>query len=181
VRGPSEYASARGPWPGPARAAERYSCCSSRHGLRRYRSGSPALIEKAGHGKQFGHARAMGSALWSMRHRPSRPFPKERSGKGWCHGGARSVYRRLGRRPDRGYGAGDEKWPPGPDQPAPGTVIAEYGPIKQRTHTRRNQELPVSTAEFRNGLKIEIDGEPYIIVEFQHVKRARAGPLFGPR
>jgi elongation factor P len=54
-------------------------------------------------------------------------------------------------------------------------VIEEYGPIKQRTHTRRNQELPVSTAEFRNGLKIEIDGEPYIIVEFQHVKPGKGG------
>ncbi len=27
-----------------------------------------------------------------------------------------------------------------------------------------------STADFRNGLKIEVEGEPYIIVEFQHVK-----------
>jgi elongation factor P len=54
-------------------------------------------------------------------------------------------------------------------------VIAEYGPIKQTTLTRRNQELPVSTAEFRNGLKIEIDGEPYIIVEFQHVKPGKGG------
>jgi len=28
----------------------------------------------------------------------------------------------------------------------------------------------ISTSEFRNGLKIEIENEPYIIVEFQHVK-----------
>jgi elongation factor P len=35
--------------------------------------------------------------------------------------------------------------------------------------------LPVSTAEFRNGLKIEIDGDPYIIVEFQHVKPGKGG------
>jgi len=35
--------------------------------------------------------------------------------------------------------------------------------------------LPVSTTEFRNGLKIEIDGEPYIIVEFQHVKPGKGG------
>ena len=35
--------------------------------------------------------------------------------------------------------------------------------------------MPVSTAEFRNGLKIEIDGEPYIIVEFQHVKPGKGG------
>jgi len=36
-------------------------------------------------------------------------------------------------------------------------------------------DLPVSTTEFRNGLKIEIDGEPYIIVEFQHVKPGKGG------
>ncbi len=35
--------------------------------------------------------------------------------------------------------------------------------------------MPVSTAEFRNGLKIEIDGEPFIIVEFQHVKPGKGG------
>ena len=35
--------------------------------------------------------------------------------------------------------------------------------------------MPVSTAEFRNGLKIEIDGEPYMIVEFQHVKPGKGG------
>jgi elongation factor P len=27
-----------------------------------------------------------------------------------------------------------------------------------------------STSDFRNGLKIEFEGEPYVIVEFQHVK-----------
>lgn len=35
--------------------------------------------------------------------------------------------------------------------------------------------MPVSTAEFRNGLKIEIDGEPCVIVEFQHVKPGKGG------
>lgn len=37
------------------------------------------------------------------------------------------------------------------------------------------QSVQVSTTEFRNGLKIEIDGEPYIIVEFQHVKPGKGG------
>ena len=32
-----------------------------------------------------------------------------------------------------------------------------------------------STNEFRKGLKIEIDGDPYIIVEFQHVKPGKGG------
>jgi len=35
--------------------------------------------------------------------------------------------------------------------------------------------LPVSTSEFRNGLKLEIDGEPFIIVDFQHVKPGKGG------
>ena len=32
-----------------------------------------------------------------------------------------------------------------------------------------------STADFRNGLKIELDGEPYVIVEFLHVKPGKGG------
>jgi elongation factor P len=32
-----------------------------------------------------------------------------------------------------------------------------------------------STAEFRKGLKIEIDGKPFTIVEFQHVKPGKGG------
>ena len=35
--------------------------------------------------------------------------------------------------------------------------------------------MPVSTAEFRNGLKIEIYGDPYVIVDFQHVKPGKGG------
>ncbi len=33
----------------------------------------------------------------------------------------------------------------------------------------------LSTAEFRNGAKIEIDGEPFVIIEFQHVKPGKGG------
>lgn len=32
-----------------------------------------------------------------------------------------------------------------------------------------------STAEFKKGLKIELDGVPYIIVDFQHVKPGKGG------
>jgi elongation factor P len=32
-----------------------------------------------------------------------------------------------------------------------------------------------STADFRRGLKIEIDGKPFVIVEFQHVKPGKGG------
>ncbi len=33
----------------------------------------------------------------------------------------------------------------------------------------------ISTADFRNGAKVEIDGAPYIIVHFQHVKPGKGG------
>ncbi len=33
----------------------------------------------------------------------------------------------------------------------------------------------ISTADFRNGLTIELDGEPYLIVYFQHVKPGKGG------
>ena len=32
-----------------------------------------------------------------------------------------------------------------------------------------------STSEFRKGLKIELDGAPYVIVDFQHVKPGKGG------
>ena len=35
--------------------------------------------------------------------------------------------------------------------------------------------MQVSTAEFKKGLKIEFDGEPYSIVDFQHVKPGKGG------
>ena len=35
--------------------------------------------------------------------------------------------------------------------------------------------MQVSTAEFKKGLKIEVDGEPYSIVDFQHVKPGKGG------
>ena len=33
----------------------------------------------------------------------------------------------------------------------------------------------ISTSEFRNGSRLEIDGEPFYIVEFQHVKPGKGG------
>ncbi len=35
--------------------------------------------------------------------------------------------------------------------------------------------MAVDTSQFRNGLKIEIDGEPFSIVYFQHVKPGKGG------
>jgi elongation factor P len=33
----------------------------------------------------------------------------------------------------------------------------------------------ISTADFRNGVRLEVDGQPYYIVEFQHVKPGKGG------
>lgn len=33
----------------------------------------------------------------------------------------------------------------------------------------------ISTGDFRNGARLELDGEPYYIVEFQHVKPGKGG------
>ncbi len=38
-----------------------------------------------------------------------------------------------------------------------------------------------STTNFRRGLKIEIDGEPFIILEFQHVKPGKGGAFVRTR
>jgi elongation factor P len=35
--------------------------------------------------------------------------------------------------------------------------------------------MAVDTSQFRNGLKVELDGEPYTIVYFQHVKPGKGG------
>jgi elongation factor P len=35
--------------------------------------------------------------------------------------------------------------------------------------------MQVSTAEFRKGLRIQVDGAPYTIVDFQHVKPGKGG------
>src|SRR5947209_19883261 len=35
--------------------------------------------------------------------------------------------------------------------------------------------MQVSTAEFKKGLKIQFDGAPYSIVDFQHVKPGKGG------
>jgi elongation factor P len=41
--------------------------------------------------------------------------------------------------------------------------------------------MQVSTAEFRKGLKIELDGQPYNIVDFQHVKPGKGGAFVRTR
>src|SRR5438128_2917666 len=39
----------------------------------------------------------------------------------------------------------------------------------------------IDTSEFRNGLKIQIDNEPYVIVEFQHVKPGKGSAFVRTR
>jgi elongation factor P len=41
--------------------------------------------------------------------------------------------------------------------------------------------MQASTAEFRKGLKIELDGHPYNIVDFQHVKPGKGGAFVRTR
>lgn len=41
--------------------------------------------------------------------------------------------------------------------------------------------MQYSTAEFRKGLKIEMDGDPMVIVEFQHVKPGKGGAFVRTR
>ena len=38
-----------------------------------------------------------------------------------------------------------------------------------------------STTDFRKGLKLEIDGEPFVIVDFQHVKPGKGGAFVRTR
>src|SRR5881396_1002554 len=40
---------------------------------------------------------------------------------------------------------------------------------------RDHNDMQVSTAEFKKGLKIQFDGHPYTIVDFQHVKPGKGG------
>ncbi|MBW2149348.1 MAG: elongation factor P [Deltaproteobacteria bacterium] len=39
----------------------------------------------------------------------------------------------------------------------------------------------ISTSDFRKGLKIELEGEPFIIVDFQHVKPGKGGAFVRTR
>jgi elongation factor P len=45
----------------------------------------------------------------------------------------------------------------------------------------REERFMYSTSDFRKGLKIEFQGEPYIIVDFQHVKPGKGGAFVRTR
>ncbi len=38
-----------------------------------------------------------------------------------------------------------------------------------------------TTSDFRKGLKVEIEGEPFVIVDFQHVKPGKGGAFVRTR
>ncbi len=41
--------------------------------------------------------------------------------------------------------------------------------------------MAVSTSEFRKGLKVELNGEPFVMVDFQHVKPGKGGAFVRTR
>src|SRR5437660_1243249 len=84
------------------------------------------------------------------------------------------LHRRRGGRADLGVRPGELC------AGAAGRCLARAGATGHREKvarwTRRRQTRPViSTSEFRNGAKLELDGEPYTIIEFQHVKPGKGG------
>jgi elongation factor P len=44
-----------------------------------------------------------------------------------------------------------------------------------RTSLKEKEKMAVDTSQFRNGLKIELDGNPFVITYFQHVKPGKGG------
>ncbi len=67
--------------------------------------------------------------------------------------------------------------PSGGDGGARGPESLRYAPARLGARTPKEKEkMAVDTAQFRNGLKIELDdGNPYIITYFQHVKPGKGG------
>ena len=48
-------------------------------------------------------------------------------------------------------------------------------PSSKRSYTRDPMAEVIDTSEFRKGLKIEVEGDPFEIVDFQHVKPGKGG------
>src|SRR5881396_823209 len=47
--------------------------------------------------------------------------------------------------------------------------------VAARLRALLRSPMAVDTSQFRNGLKVEIDGEPYVMIYFQHVKPGKGG------
>jgi elongation factor P len=56
---------------------------------------------------------------------------------------------------------------------APGS--RERPPLHCRLSFSRGSMSTVDTSRFRNGLKVELDGEPFVMTYFQHVKPGKGG------
>src|SRR6202165_2521921 len=57
----------------------------------------------------------------------------------------------------------------------PGSASASTRPSGPRPRNGKVERMQVSPAEFKKGLKIQFDGQPYTIVDFQHVKPGKGG------
>src|SRR6184192_3951010 len=57
----------------------------------------------------------------------------------------------------------------------PGCASAWTRRSGPRPRNGKVERMQVSTAEFKKGLKIQHDGQPYTIVDFQHVKPGKGG------
>src|SRR5467141_2195535 len=57
----------------------------------------------------------------------------------------------------------------------PGSASAWTRRSGPRPRNGKVERMQVSTAEFKKGLKIQFDGQPYVIVDFQHVKPGKGG------
>src|SRR3982075_3773404 len=57
----------------------------------------------------------------------------------------------------------------------PGSASAWTRRSGPRPRNGKAERMQVSTAEFKKGLKIQLDGAPYTIVDFQHVKPGKGG------
>src|SRR6266851_6123431 len=57
----------------------------------------------------------------------------------------------------------------------PGSASAWTRRSGPRPRNGKVERMQVSTAEFKKGLKIQHDGQPYTIVDFQHVKPGKGG------
>src|SRR5207253_5336275 len=66
-----------------------------------------------------------------------------------------------------------------PDPPKESGSSRGAGPAREcaprASKTERLGSMQVSTAEFKKGLRIVFDGNPYTIVDFQHVKPGKGG------
>ena len=130
------------------------------------------VISGYGYGEAFGHGTGHGVGLDI--HEAPRLGPGRKGGtqaRHGGHGGARHISATLGRRENRGYGSRHRT---GQGGAHPFYTKGTRRLVVIFIIRRFFGQMP-STSDFRNGLKIELENEPFIIVEFQHVKPGKGG------